>query len=89
MLMMSFTSWDTSVIELEDWLEMRSSNGIAPGMGTGSLLVLLTRVIVRSDGTEADWTLDEVSMSGKICFNNVMFSLGGLYATFVSRPIIK
>ena len=49
---------------------------------------LLTSIIFRNDGTEAD-SSSEFSRSGKIVLRSVIFSLGDLYGRLVSVPIIR
>jgi len=50
---------------------------------------LSTSMICLRDGTTSDSMALPDSMSGKICFRRETFSLGGLYATFVSAPIMR
>lgn len=49
---------------------------------------LLTSIIFRSDGTDADSNF-EFSRSGEIVLRSVTFSLGDLYGKVVSVPIIR
>lgn len=69
---------------------MREVKGVAAENGEVSIrpAALSTKMIFRRDGTDSDCTSGNVR-SAAIALSRVTFSRGGLYATFVSAPIIK
>jgi len=76
------TSWEVVL--------KRDVNGIVAFKGDTSTLdeELSTKKIFFNDGTDADSSLEDVRL-GAICCSKETFSRGGLYARFVSAPIMR
>lgn len=93
--MLTISSWrnSSSGITVSAFLEVcerRLLNGMVARKEEVSIRSseLLTRIIFRSEGTDADSNF-KASRSGEMVLRSVIFSLDGLYGRFVSVPIIK